>query len=185
MKRISIGAIAGVVMAMVIAAPVAAQSAGPSGPASPPPGQPTAFTATIMTGGQVRTGTTERADGVVRTRGNAWAPVVLTASDPRIQGRVTISYDGDEYPGAGEDGASLSAGAVTWRITTDEGAWQGSYPTFDVGQQVSVETAVLTGEGAYEGLTIIWEQSRDWATDRWEIRGVIFPAPPPDAPTAP
>ncbi|MEZ4596150.1 MAG: hypothetical protein R3C32_04475 [Chloroflexota bacterium] len=54
-----------------------------------------------------------------------------------------------------------------------------------MGQQVSVETAVLTGEGAYEGLTVIWEQSRDWATDRWEIRGVIFPAPPPDAPTAP
>lgn len=178
MNRVQASAIASVLLVATISAPAAAQSSEPSG-SVPPPTLPARFTAIIESGGQVRSGTTQTVEGVTRTRGNAWAQTVVTTSDPRIEGRVTISYDGDEY------GPALSSGAVTWRIENDEGAWQGSYPTFDLGQDVSVETVVLTGEGAYEGLTIIWEQTRDWSTSRWEVRGVIFPGPPPDAPTAP
>jgi hypothetical protein len=41
---------------------------------------------------------------------------------------------------------------------------------------------VLRGEGAYQGLTAIWEQS---GVEDWIIRGVIFPDGPPEAPLAP
>jgi hypothetical protein len=41
---------------------------------------------------------------------------------------------------------------------------------------------VLTGEGAYEGLSVIWEERFDGATCTSQIRGLIIGGDVPPAP---
>jgi hypothetical protein len=74
-------------------------------------------------------------------------------------------------------------GSGTWRIENADGAWQGSYDIVWTDEYGSVVTTTLTGEGAYAGMSAVWEQTL--GDSGWDVRGVIFPAPPPDPPTAP
>ena len=157
--------------------PVAAQSTPPVSDQT----LPAAFTGRIAFGGQVRAGTTETVDGHVESRGSAFAPVVSTMSDPRLDGKVLISYQTDEY--TGPDGASHSLGTGTWRIETADGAWQGSYTRVEAEGFSDTNTAVLVGEGAYDGLYAVFEQTID--ASGWDIRGAIFPAGSPPVATLP
>jgi hypothetical protein len=89
------------------------------------------------------------------------------------------------YGDAGSARYELLSG--TWRIETKEGAWQGSYARvgFADGYTSTVSTP-LVGEGAYDGLFAVWEARYPGdATCQWDIRGVIFPAGPPEPPRAP
>jgi hypothetical protein len=99
-------------------------------------------------------------------------------SDPRLDGTVLISFQTDEYPGWSGD-----IGTGTWRIETADGAWQGSYTIVEAEGFSDKPTAVLVGEGAYDGLTAVWEQTID--PSGWDIVGVIFPAGPPPVATLP
>jgi hypothetical protein len=157
--------------------PVTAQGAGPVAD----PTLPAAFTGRIVFGGQVRSGTVETVDGRTELRGSAHAPLMVEVSDPRLDGDVTISFDRDDY--TGPDGATYTVGTGTWRIENPDGAWQGSYDIVFTNDYVSVVTTTLAGEGAYEGMSAVWEQTL--ASGGWDLRGVIFPAAPPDPPTAP
>ena len=105
----------------------------------------------------------------------------MEVSDPRLDGDVTISFDSDDY--AGPDGAIYSVGAGTWRIEIPDGAWQGSYNIVATDEWGSVVTTTLEGEGAYAGMSAVWEQTL--GNSAWDLRGVIFPAAPPAPPTAP
>jgi hypothetical protein len=139
---------------------------------------PIEFSATFTPSSDVRVGTYETVDGVIQQRGNAWTPVISGMSDPRLDGVLTYSEDSDLYPAPG---ASFEFGAVTYRISTADGAWQGSTPIVkDGGGYCCNSVVVLVGEGAYEGL-YAWMDTSDWDA----IHGVIFPAPAPPAPTAP
>jgi hypothetical protein len=139
---------------------------------------PIEFSATFTPSSDVRVGTYETVDGVIQQRGNAWSPVISGMSDPRLDGVLTYSEDSDLYPAPG---ASFEFGAVTYRISTADGAWQGSTPIVkDGGGYCCNSVVVLVGEGAYEGL-YAWMDTSDWDA----IHGVIFPAPAPPAPTAP
>ena len=142
---------------------------------------PVAFTGQISFGGQVRAETTETVGDHVENRGGAWQTSVISISDDRLDGDVTISFDTDEYKTS--DGSSYVVGSGTWRITTADGAWQGSYPIVSTDEFTSVVTTTLVGEGAYDGMTVVWEQTLTGSS--WSIRGVIFPAAPPAPPTAP
>jgi hypothetical protein len=152
-------------------------SAGPSAtPTTAAP--PLAITASLQPGNDVGPTTYTEVDGRVERRGTVWAPT-LTASDPRLQGTMTISSPQDAYPGA--DGPeSFVLGSATWRIETAEGAWQGSNTGYAIGDQGGGATLILAGEGAYAGLYAALDVS-----DPTAIRGVIFPAPPPPTPAAP
>ena len=145
------------------------------------PIDPVEFSGRIGFGGQVRFGTIETVDSVERSRGSAWAPSIVEMSDPRLDGRATISFDTDAYTGS--DGTSYSLGSGTWRIETAEGAWQGSYNIVEPDGYSSTVTTALIGEGAYEGLVAVWESSIGGSG--WDVRGVIYPAGPPEPPTAP
>jgi hypothetical protein len=145
------------------------------------PTLPAAFTGRIAFGGQVRSGTVATVEGRTESRGSAWAPTIVEVSDPRLDGNVTISFDTDDYIGL--DGATYSVGSGTWRIGNPDGAWQGSYNIVATDDYGSVATTTLVGEGAYAGMTAVWEQTLD--NSGWDIRGVIFPAAPPAPPTAP
>ena len=146
-----------------------------------PPLEPVVVTMVIRPGDDIGQPTYTEVDGRVERRGTVWAPTIVTASDPRLEGRITLSNDQDAYPGP--DGPeSFVLGMGTMRIETVDGAWQGSTPYFGVAaDDRSVgSTVVLVGKGAYEGLYAVLDQT-DWA----DIHGVIFPAPPPPVPAAP
>ena len=156
---------------------VAAQSS------PPPPAQtvPAEFSGRIVFGPQVRNETTTTVDGRTETRGGAWTPTITSMSDPRLDGTATISFDTDAY--VGPDGTSMGVGTGTWRIENADGAWQGSYNIVMTDAYGSTATMPLVGEGAYDGLTAIWESTI--GDSGWDVRGVILPAAPPAPPTAP
>ena len=136
---------------------------------------PTRFTARFVPSSSVRSGTAETVGDHVAQRGWAWAPLIEDMSDPRLDGRLTYSSNVDLYTGA--DG-EVSLGTATYRIETDDGAWEGSTPFLDADDSPT-STVVLAGSGAYEGLYAV--MGTDWDA----IVGFIFAAPPPEAPTAP
>ena len=137
--------------------------------------EPVEFTAVFIPASQVRDPACEVVEGVTQCRGIAWSPIISEVSDPRLDGRMTYSENVDQYPGR----HFFATG--TYRIVNDDGAWQGSAPVMiDFGDHVAA-SIVLVGEGAYEGLYAWIGDTTDWEA----ITGVIFPAPPPEAPTAP
>ena len=148
--------------------------------------RPVEFTGTIVCGPDVRTGMTDIPlsggdTSVMRSRGGAWQPSA-TISEPRLEGTYYYAYDGDEYRTEGLMSAP-SVGSGTWRIENDEGAWQGSHPNIGFADGTySKATTILIGEGAYEGLTAIWEEQHDGAACAWDVRGLIIEG---DAPAAP
>jgi hypothetical protein len=150
--------------------------------------RPVEFTGHIVCGPDVRTGMTDLppsgADtSVVHNRGWAWQPSA-TISEPRLAGTYTYAYDGDDYRTKGLTSVS-SVGWGTWRIENDEGAWQGSHPNIGFADGTySKATTVLVGEGAYEGLTAIWEEQHDGPACAWEVRGLIIAGDMPMAPEA-
>jgi hypothetical protein len=159
--------------------------------ALPTPPQP--FTGVVDCGGQIASapgegGTYDLPEGsmtVQMLHGNTWRPSARTMSDPRLEGTYSISFDEDRYFGSAlADDTQVGAG--TWRIENDEGAWQGSYHIFGMGDGADVTVTVpLIGEGAYEGLTAIVESAFDAQACRWDWRGLIlrgelpaYPEPP-------
>jgi hypothetical protein len=175
---IIIAAAAAVVLLVVGAVIVAARDNAtvPEIPAGPPPtlapatpaieakvAAPESITACVNAGPEVTHGTDERIevslpDGtmvVERRRGYTWRQVLGDVSDPRLDGAWYQSWDGDAYtlPG-GEPGPLISA--VTLRAENDEGAWQGSSVSIELPDGTATSAPlVMTGEGAYQGLTAV------------------------------
>jgi hypothetical protein len=126
---------------------------------------PVEVTGRILCGPEVQSGTEEEvvvplADGemtIGRGRGFVWQQSTSSMSDPRLEGTVYQSADSDDYILPGFE-AGPSVGISTKRIENDEGAWQGSSVYLDFPDGTSVEAPyVMVGEGAYEGLTAIYE----------------------------
>ncbi|MEP7378117.1 MAG: hypothetical protein ABI725_00990 [Chloroflexota bacterium] len=100
-------------------------------------------------------------------------------SDRRIEGDYYISYDGDDYL----TGTVTTVGTGTWRIENAEGAWQGSFTNIKYPGSTTIVSTVLVGEGAYEGLTAVWESTNHRPVEcAWAVRGLILDG---DVPTAP
>ncbi len=143
---------------------------------------PVTFSSRIVCAETVRTGVSESpADGGpvrVRTRGWAWQPAA-TMSDPRLEGDYYISYDSDDY----ESPTVTSVGTGTWRIENGEGAWQGSFTNIKYPDSTTIVSTVLVGEGAYEGLTVVWESTNHRPLEcAWAVRGLILEGDVPAAP---
>ena len=74
-----------------------------------------------------------------------------TLSDPRLEGTYY-------YSGAWKGYIGGRAHTATLRMENDEGAWQGSLVSANLPDgSWTTGSAVLVGEGAYEGLVAIWE----------------------------
>jgi len=140
---------------------------------------PVEFTAKWVFGGGVRSDKTEVGDGVLMTRGGAWRPGVLTAaSDPRLEGTLTIAANSNQY----------SSGPEVWnyafRIENEDGAWQ-QMPTInlDAGDgDLNTTTGVLVGEGGYDGLIAVFDnlsENSSWTLHGYIIDGELTPAPEP------
>jgi hypothetical protein len=140
---------------------------------------PVEFTAKWAFSGGVRLDTSEVVDGVVMTRGGAWRPGVITqASDPRLQGTLSIAANSNQYPG----------GPQVWnyafRIENAGGVWQ-QMPTInlEVGDgDLNTTTGVLVGEGGYAGLIAVFDnldEGGTWTLHGYIIDGELTPAPEP------
>jgi hypothetical protein len=175
--------------------PVEPSVAATAAKEAPPP--PVELTGRIMCGPPVspdRAGSEETVDvgddgmTLTRSRAGAWHQTVAM-SDPRLEGTVYHTWEADEYiePGA-EEGAGVWA--ATRRIENEEGAWE----TRDVGGNFSDGSpigapefeapAVYVGEGAYEGMIAIMEESplEGEGACGADVRGVLFvdgPVPVP------
>jgi hypothetical protein len=174
---------------LVMSAVATAQSPEPSSTIIAPP---TEFTARSECGPFVGnevlervTGQTEDGDPVVRTerRGNAWL-IVWEASDPRLQGTLTLSSSEDSYDVEGASGGPTAINRETMHIENADGAWKGTLLGFSSGDEASESPMrLLIGEGAYEGLTALLYQ----ITTPEEVglacaadhRGIVFEQAPP------
>jgi hypothetical protein len=100
-------------------------------------------------------------------------------SDPRLEGDYYISYDSNDY----ESSTVTSVGTGTWRIENGEGAWQGSFTNIKYPDSTTVVSTTLVGEGAYEGLTALWESTNRRPVEcAWAVRGLILEGDVPAAP---
>ena len=141
---------------------------------------PVEFTAKWAFGGAVRPDTSEFVDGVLMTRGGAWRPGVITsASDPRLEGTLSIAANSNQYAGTGPEVWNYA-----FRIENAEGAWQ-QMPTINlaVGDgDLNTTTGVLVGEGGYAGLIAVFDnlsENSTWTLHGYIIDGELTPAPEP------
>lgn len=97
----------------------------------------------------------------------------LRATDPRASGRMVSNTNLNmlEVVGGG-----LAAGAASVRLVNEGGAWSGTSRAlhFVVEDGGGVVMTTLTGEGGYEGLTLLMVQYAD--DEAQTRRGVIIPS---------
>jgi len=155
------------------------QSSMPGAESEPEVAAPVEFTAKWAFGPDVRSEAMEAVGSVVTTRGGAWRPRVITqASDPRLQGTLSIAANSNQYAATG--------GGEVWnyafRIENEEGAWQ-QMPTInlDTGDgDLNTTTGVLVGEGGYAGLIAVFDNLSENST--WDLHGYIIDGELPPAP---
>jgi hypothetical protein len=101
-----------------------------------------------------------------------------TNTESRLEGRY---YYSEAYADDPDSGATSG----TLRIENDDGAWQGSmvYVYLSDGTMTTGTTS-LVGEGAYEGLSAIWEERFLAPRCAADVRGVIIVGGVPTAPEA-
>ena len=162
------------------------------------PQPPAEVTACIEPGPEVHRGTEEQivvpvTDGdmtILQSRGFTYRQSLTSVSDPRLEGTLYQAVNQDDYILPGDDPSTgisdsrptgLAIATFTNRIENDEGAWEGSAVMLDSPDGATyVAPLVMTGEGAYEGLTAIvgfvdfWN---DCAVTGYIINGSV-PAPP-------
>ena len=168
-------------------APSPLPSAGGSAAPTAPTLLPGEFTACVPANSEFRTGTDAEevipgTDGDVtiqRRRGFTWMGGI-TATDPRFSGTHYYSWDGDNYTLA-----SGGDGQTTWaeghRIENDDGAWHGSTSGLTMPDgRVETSVIVLTGEGAYEGLTAVLVSFEGGCF--FDYRGIVTEIPDPPLP---
>lgn len=159
----------------------------PTGSGDVPVVVPGEFTICIPINSPLRIGTDEQVvvphpDGDVtieRQRGYTWSGT-QTATDARFSGTHYYSWNADMYTLASEDEGPLVY-AEGLRIENAEGAWQGEANGATLPDGTSANGPVaLTGEGAYEGLTVVLL----WVDDPCFInfRGVVMEFPDPPVP---
>jgi hypothetical protein len=128
------------------------------------------------------------AEGLREMRGWSLVGIPIKLDDPRVSGQLTFvaNGSGQEFQNGG---ANIER--RTYRLENEDGAWTGSGNAVSAGNEdgplMDLETAILIGEGDYEGLTAFLysegsEQGRDF-------RAVVVavdapPTPDPVSPTA-
>jgi hypothetical protein len=181
-------------IAVVVAGGLFAASAGSiaAHDEEPPEQAPVEFTVCINLGPEVHRGTEEQVvvslpDGeltIDQFRDWTWRQSLTDASDPRLDGTIYHASNADVYTLPGNEAEGPEFAMFTKRIENDEGAWEGSAVLLSSPDGTTyVGPTVMTGEGAYEGLTAIIANDPDtWAESSSCVTGYIIegsiPAPP-------
>ena len=102
-------------------------------------------------------------------------------SDPRLEGIVTHTLNTDD-----QSGRMYRVLSESWRMENAGGTWQGSEHSVILpdGSRTTA-TAVLSGEGAYAGLTALVEVTFVGFDKEWRgviLEGSLPPLPEPASP---
>jgi hypothetical protein len=114
-----------------------------------------------------------------------WGAGTVAATDPRISGAWQQVRDMRKYP---TDDIVVSTGSA--RIDNHDGSWSGTFTgAYEAhGKGFAEEWNVLTGSGAYEGLTALFHWTGAWWGNAGSsLEGVIVPSsdvPPQPGPIA-
>jgi hypothetical protein len=136
--------------------------------------EPVKFTLVLTPGAPTVSPTCEVIRGMTACRGMVSPVMISEVSDPRLAGSMTAVENRNQWP------LQPWWVTITLRISNDDGAWQGSFIGTSEGSQKGRASVVLDGEDAYEGLYALMDMS-----DLSAVNGVIFAAPPPEAPVLP
>jgi len=121
--------------------------------------------------GQAGQGTTTFDGNIIRVRDNVLI-TVEDSSDPRVQGRATITVNFDAYPdGAGLPGTTQVRFGEA-RLENEAGAWSGRFAG-SLANGGFVQTYWLEGEASYEGLSYV--VTAGGSGNVWRTQGLIFP----------
>jgi hypothetical protein len=154
------------------------------------PGTPARVTGTIDdTGNELVQEPTETVvDGVLEVRGVIVEGDQFEMDDPRLTGTVTLAVNVDVHKvGDFED---IVAGSFALRLENEAGSWAGQGTSvghngagMSQEEALGLDTWVLTGAGAYDGLSAILIV--DPGGDQPTVEGVIFAGEMPPAPELP
>ena len=119
-----------------------------------------------------------------------WSGVFFDANDPRLDGEVSYGADITPYgrkafvkhDDSGDEVLAVTPNEETWRISNDDGSWDGSGTNVKVespadGVTFFTSTVTLRGKGAYDGLTAYLLV--DWTQRPLTIQGAIYPSDAP------
>jgi len=126
-------------------------------------------------------------DGEACTDHGEWneCPLVLESAEARLSGEGVTRNHGMPMPMTGDQDGLVIPVTQTIRVETADGAWTGGGTLYAVPREEPVIgqdelTWILTGSGAYEGLTAVLQV--DFGSS---FAGVIFEGEVPSAPPAP
>lgn len=151
------------------------------------PGTPARVTGTIDDTGSetVQEPTEDVVDGAIGLRGLIVEGDQFEMDDPRLTGTVTLAMNFDFH--SVNDQENVAAGSLALRLENEDGSWSGQGTSVGHGaagmspeEALGLDTWVLTGAGAYDGLSaiLIVDTGGFPAT----VDGVIFAGEMPPAP---
>jgi len=127
-------------------------------------------------------------DGVLEVRGGVFTGDRFEMDDPRLTGTATGTFNVDVHKES--DFIDVVAGSLGLRIENEAGSWSGQGTTVFHGggtipqeEALNLDTWLLTGAGAYEGLSayLIVDPTEDPPT----VEGVIYAGEMPPFPELP
>ena len=139
--------------------------------------RPVSFSFTVSEGEFIE-GTVEEGFGPMTMRDFTDVGAPIVADDDRASGLLTTAFNVDSWPPLGDE--TFSVTTTSQRLFNEGGSWSGTGTEVrhEAGPDLDVQTltwmATLTGEGGYEGLTLVL--LRD---DSEEGKGFILPSVPP------
>jgi hypothetical protein len=129
-------------------------------------------------------------DGVLEVRGVVVEDEAIETSDPRINGTLSRALNVNVHKLS--DFEDVVVEIAAWRIENEDGSWSGEggaliHDGAEIPQEDATnhDTIMLTGDGAYEGLTAY--VLADWTEEPVAVEGAVFVGempPPPDWPSA-
>lgn len=159
-------AVAGLALALgVLFAPVLAPTTRPVADAPDPSAEAAPLDVVWATGAITPTSScndpkTSIEKGVgIHHRGYVCEPQVWEATDPRLTGTGSTTWNADTYPSAIGGQATINVASMT--VTTAEGAWSCASSAVNThgpvmfGYQVLPEDSTCTGSGAYDGMVAV------------------------------
>ena len=127
-------------------------------------------------------------DGVLEVRGVIAEGDQFEMDDPRLTGTVTLAVNLDVHKVS--DFEDIVAGSLALRLDNEAGSWSGQGMTvgnsgagMSEEEMLGLDTWVLTGAGAYDGLSAILIIDPKGAQPA--VEGVVFAGEMPSAPDVP
>lgn len=178
-------------MALAVGLLAASASGAVAQSAVPDPLAPAVVSGTLDTSRLIEepgTRTAAAGNTVTQLRRGGFTGVTVAASDARLSGDLSLVYNEDEH----QDPVASEFFAVQnglYRITNPDGTWRGQMTGFSAGYdarsedpRVNMDSVLLHGEGAYEGLTAYLLV--DWKQEPASFEGAILPGEWPAEPSA-